>query len=487
MRRFTYHSLLLVSCVWLPIAAAAEPAFLRSVSELEDPRGYCIDVPGFGASLALDGPIATHSCKYGRPGFYVDELLEQTEEGRLRLVTYDRCLAASSLTVGAAVHAVDCGTAHAWRLESSGRLVPAAAANLCLTLAAERRYVNTDVMTAPPYSSRAIALEPCAEDAAFRQRWRWSDPHEMQTWNANTLRRRMPAHIAERIRALGPVIDPPATAAIYAGEPRMFGPADVEVAREIRYGPHARHLLDVYTGKNRRSPVPVPVLVLVHGGGFTAGSLASLADAATHFAGLGFVVVNITYPLAPESKFPAGPQAVGAAIKWTRDNASRYGGDPERIFVLGASAGATHVAGYVFMPGILPPGTPEVAGAILYSPNFVVDWNDPGAAALYYGNDRQAVERMLVPDNIERTSIPVLTTVAEFDPMPFQQSAAHLYHVLLNRHGVKMRLRQLPGHNHLSVQFSIGTQDTMFVEEVLDFIATTMPRSAAGSETTARN
>lgn len=460
--------------VFVSSVCAAEPAFLRSIDELEDPRGYCIDVPGFGASLALDAPITTHTCKYARPGFYVDELLEQTADGRLRLVTYDRCLAARATDPGAEVDAVACDAAraHGWRLDATGRVRPVDADGLCLTLAAEREFVNTDVMTAPPYSSRAVSLEPCAAAASFRQRWRWSDPHEMTTWHANTLRDGMPDEIAARIRALGAVIDPPATAAIYAGEPRRFGPADVDVTRNVAYGSHERHRLDVYVGRHRNSPGAAPVLVLVHGGGFVQGGLDSLTPAATHFAGLGFVVLNMTYPLAPEAQFPAGPRAVGAALGWARDNAADHGGDPARIFVLGVSAGATHVAGYVFMPSVLPGGTAEAAGAILYSPNFVVNPDDPGAAAAYYGDDVEAIPDMLVPGNIERTSIPVLATVAELDPRPFHQSVAHLYDELVNDHGVLMRLRQLPGHNHISVQHSIGTGDRMFVEEVLDFIAT---------------
>lgn len=459
-------------------SAAAQPAFLRSAAPLGDPRGYCIDVPGFGDSLDLDAPITTHSCKYDRPGFYVDELVEQTEDGRLRLATYDRCLSAGAMELGAGVDAVDCADerAHGWRITPDGRVTPEGENRICLTLAAERTFANTDVMTAPAYSSRAVTLEPCAEQAAFRQAWRWSAPHEQTTWNANTLADGMPEHIAERIREMGPVIDPPGTAAIYSGEPRRFGPADVEVTREISYGPHERHRLDVYVGANRSAPGAAPVLMLVHGGGFVGGGLGSFVNGATHFAGLGFVVVNITYPLAPENKFPAGPRAVGQAMNWARDNAASYGGDPQRIFVLGASAGATHVAGYVFMPSLLEEGTAEAAGAVLYSPNFVVNLDDPEAAAVYYGEDLEAIpDKLVVPGNIERTSIPVLATLAEYDPPPFHQSVARLYHELVNDHGINMRLRQLPGHNHISVQSSIGTQDRMFVEEVFDFIAATNP------------
>ena len=154
-------------------AAVAEPAFLRTSAELEDPRGYCLDVPGFGASLDLDAPITTHSCKYSRPGFSVDQLLEQTADDRLRLVSYDRCLSATVQDAGAGVDMVACAEGgDAWRIAEDGRVTPDGGDGLCLTVAAEPVFVNTDVMTAPPYSSRAVTLEPCAAEAADRQTWR---------------------------------------------------------------------------------------------------------------------------------------------------------------------------------------------------------------------------------------------------------------------------------------------------------------------------
>lgn len=297
--------------------------------------------------------------------------------------------------------------------------------------------------------------------------------------DGRALRSGMPQAVQDAIRALGPVIDPERTRPLYDNQPYMFAVEDVNVSAEISYGDDPRHLLQVYTPK-RPGSEPATVIVLVHGGGFVGGSLQSLATPAVQFAGLGFVAVNMTYPLAPAAQWPAGPLAVGAGMTWARDHAAEYGGDPERVFVLGVSAGATHVADYVFRPSINPQGTAVAAGAILYSPNFIASTTAPSP---YYGDDFASVATKLVPGNIERTSIPVLSTVTEFDPRPFQISAAMLYDELVKGHGVLTRLRQLEGHNHLSVQYSIGTSDRMFLEEVLDFIASTplTPWGAGGA------
>lgn len=450
--------------------AAAEPRFLRSVEPLGDPRGYCLDVPGFGESLMLDGAVQTHSCKYDRPGFYVDELIERDSQGRLHWTNYERCLAAAELEPGAVLESVACDAdaAHAWRLHDDARLTPARRPELCLTLSPERQYAGTDVMTVPAYSSRGVTLETCATAASHRQAWRWSDPHAQTTRHADTLRDDIPPDVAERLRELGTGIDPGAVAELYAPMTRAYGPADVDVEGPVSYGPDARHRLEVYTGTHRDAPGPVPVVVLVHGGGFTGGGLESLSHAATHFAGLGFVAVNITYPLAPEHEWPAGAEAVARAVEWVEANIAERGGDPDRVVLFGHSAGGTHVADYVFRPSIVPERTPRVAGAIIASAPLDADRAAFGA---YYGEGSGSAGDKAVLGNIERATLPVLITVAELDTPLAHRSAAALYDRLVNERGATPRLRQIPGHKHISYITAIGTGDRLFLEEALDFVS----------------
>ena len=76
--------------------------------------------------------------------------------------------------------------------------------------------------------------------------------------------------IAEKIAAIGRVIDPAKTGAIYAPLHDKEPYADVEVTRDIKYGPADRNLLDVFVAKG--SSAPRPALMFVHGGGFTGGN-----------------------------------------------------------------------------------------------------------------------------------------------------------------------------------------------------------------------
>ena len=455
----------------MPLQTFSQSMFLRSFYELEDPRGYCLDIPGFGARMQIDAPITTHTCKYSLPGFDVDEIFEHAD-GKLRLVNYDRCLSADSMEAGSAVvNSIDCGDAHPWEVHADGHVTPAADSRQCLTLAAERVFVNTSIGTVPPYSSRAITLERCTANAAYRQRWRWSETDEMPTYNANSLRSGMTTAAREANREIGPAVDPAATAAIYADAPRAFGPADVTVSDEIAYGPEEGHRLRVYEGNNRNTPgVGAPIILLVHGGGFSRGDLNNLAHVATHFAGLGFVAVNMTYPLAPQHTWPSGAEAVHAAVEWIHANIGDYRGNPAQLYVYGHSAGGNHVANYVFRPSLSSAQGNRVAGAILASPALQLPDAPDEVGSAYYDVDGRTQAEMRVLDNIESASIPVLITVAEFDPEGFHRTSAHLLSLLIEDFGVRPRLRQMLGHGHISYVSAVGTSDRLLEEELVDFM-----------------
>ena len=114
----------------------------------------------------------------------------------------------------------------------------------------------------------------------------------------------------------------------------------VEVLRDIPYrreGGH-EHKLDIYRPTDR--PLPLPIVLYVHGGGFRILSKDTHWVMALAFARRGYLVFNIDYRLAPQNPFPAAPEDAAAALAWTVENAERYGGDPGRIFLAGESAGA---------------------------------------------------------------------------------------------------------------------------------------------------
>ena len=122
-------------------------------------------------------------------------------------------------------------------------------------------------------------------------------------------------------------------------------PEDVTECRNISYGPHGQwNLLDVYypTGTSK----PLPTIVSIHGGGYVYGSKEIYRRYGMDMAKRGFAFVNFNYRLAPKWKFPAPLADTNAVLQWVRANARRYHLDPERIILVGDSAGAQLASQY---------------------------------------------------------------------------------------------------------------------------------------------
>jgi len=108
-------------------------------------------------------------------------------------------------------------------------------------------------------------------------------------------------------------------------------------------GPDAdplKHKLDLYLPAGKSN---FPVVMFIHGGGWDQGdkrvTTDPYGDIGRRLAKKGAGVVTINYRLAPQFKYPTHVQDVARAFAWIHKNIASYGGDPERIFVMGHSAG----------------------------------------------------------------------------------------------------------------------------------------------------
>lgn len=123
-------------------------------------------------------------------------------------------------------------------------------------------------------------------------------------------------------------------------------PENVERYDDIVYGEYAEwQLLDVYRPKEAEGK-KLPVIVSVHGGGWVYGDKERYQYYCMSLAQHGFAVVNFTYRLAPEFKFPAALEDANLVIHWIFAHAQQYGFDTEHIFGVGDSAGAHQLALY---------------------------------------------------------------------------------------------------------------------------------------------
>ena len=106
----------------------------------------------------------------------------------------------------------------------------------------------------------------------------------------------------------------------------------------LAYGADARQRLDVYRARGRRTPAPV--VVFLYGGRWRSGERRDYVLLGNALARRGWVVVVPDYRVHPAVRFPAWVEDGARAVRWARDNAARFGGDPTRLVVVGHSAGA---------------------------------------------------------------------------------------------------------------------------------------------------
>lgn len=115
------------------------------------------------------------------------------------------------------------------------------------------------------------------------------------------------------------------------------------ITKNIAYGERPAEKLDVY---QPAAPGPHPVLIWVHGGGWSTGSKELYAPVAQRIVPENVVVVIPGYTLFPHAHAFDQVREIARAFRWTRENIARYGGDPDRIILGGQSAGA-HLSGLV--------------------------------------------------------------------------------------------------------------------------------------------
>jgi acetyl esterase/lipase len=113
--------------------------------------------------------------------------------------------------------------------------------------------------------------------------------------------------------------------------------AGVDITRSVGYGDGPRRTLDVYRPADAAA---APVVVFFYGGSWQGGDKSLYTFVGAALAQRGYVTVVPDYRVYPEVSYPAFLEDAAAAVRWTRDNAARFGGNPQNLFVMGHSAGA---------------------------------------------------------------------------------------------------------------------------------------------------
>lgn len=114
-------------------------------------------------------------------------------------------------------------------------------------------------------------------------------------------------------------------------------PEDILRQTDLPYGEDPMNLLDVYYPKDTRTALAT--IINIHGGGWVYGDKELYAHYCMRLAQRGFTVVNFSYRLAPEHKYPAPLQDICKVLHWIQQNADAYRIDRNNLFMVGDSAG----------------------------------------------------------------------------------------------------------------------------------------------------
>ena len=288
----------------------------------------------------------------------------------------------------------------------------------------------------------------------------------------------MPSHIYNRIKELGSNFNPGIVQEIY----ELYKPllrnapkSNIKIINNIFYGENERQCFDMfYSSKNEGKKLPA--IIYIHGGGFTQGHKNAIPEEpdlihgniATFFARNNFIGINATYRLAPKYKWPSGKEDIKKIIEFIHINSEKYRIDKDSIFLFGQSAGASHVASYIFDEKINLDEYP-IAGSILFSGVYDLLSMPSGPVKEYYGEDSNNFFEMSSKNFVKFCKIPILLSTCEFDPPLFKDQANQLKKHL-ESFNKNYKFIQIPNHNHLSQVIHLNTEDSSISNDLIEFI-----------------
>jgi acetyl esterase/lipase len=220
-----------------------------------------------------------------------------------------------------------------------------------------------------------------------------------------------------------------------------------EIVTDIQYGDDSRQVLDLY---RPRGDGPFPVLVFVHGGSWQTGDKGPYAFAGRRFAEEGYLTAVISYRLVPDVRYPAFVEDTAAAIAKTRAIAADYQGDPERMFLVGHSAGAYNVVQAALADGFLAPvglSAGDIGAVAGLSGPYDFLPLDPGAAQAAFGGapDLPATQPI---NHVDADDPPVLLITGDADTVVRPRNSRVLAEAMRAAGGTaELRVYEGAGHN----------------------------------------
>ncbi len=254
--------------------------------------------------------------------------------------------------------------------------------------------------------------------------------------------------------------------------------AEVVIERDLRYRDteHPRHLLDVYTPPGKSD---LPVALWFYGGGWRSGDKRLFEHLGRAFALRGIVLVAVNYRLSPEVTYPANAEDCAHAVRWVYDHISTYGGDPEKIFLSGHSAGA-HLAAIstldrrflesVGLPDGVVQGCVMISGATDLAGHVgSTQFTSREHVEETFGSSTEELAAASPITYVRSDAPPFLIMVAERDPDGLKEQGKLLADAL-REVDAESRYVVIKGHDHFSIVRRFGPSDDTTANAAAEFI-----------------
>ena len=255
---------------------------------------------------------------------------------------------------------------------------------------------------------------------------------------------------------------------------------------DVPYGDSYWHKVDVYLPEDAAAR-DLPIFCMLHGGGFVRGYKEWMGFQAPVVTSLPAIYVSVSYRLAPEARVPAITDDCLRALKLVHERAGDWGGDADRIFIGGHSAGAILVAQMaLWKEGLARHGLPEdaikgcfpVAGVYDLDPHWLP--RDTVLATVFPDlfDDAADAERYSPINHVAGNTTPFLVSWGDADTPYVLESSADLVAALSDQPGL-VKSQVWAGYNHFDVHRTLENIDDPWVATLRQWMRHP-PAAAAG-------
>lgn len=260
----------------------------------------------------------------------------------------------------------------------------------------------------------------------------------------------------------------------------------IELEKDLYYYPRElhendesidKHSLDIYYPENSKDR---PVMVFIHGGSWSYGDRSWYRLLGYTFAKQGIVTVIISYRLAPDYIYPAQIEDTVHAVNYVFNNISKYGGNPEFIYLCGHSAGAHIVSSIIFNDKFREQlsfehqklnGLILISGPFLISEEFIVKEKYSKTVEKVFTENKEVWDDASPFNHVKKIDIPIFIAYAENDWL-LAKFQSKIFQKKLIDSGCNSEIKEIKTKNHYSeIVFMQLPEDEMH-KEVLNFINT---------------